>query len=397
MKRFHIAILCGAVWFANCGKDSDDAKKPAAASKQTDKDDGLGISIKKNAQERAGIRVEPLAPHVVQSELIAYGKLEEDPSASFAVRAALPGILHIAPGHEWPSLGRAVTAGDSFGRIEPRLSPMDRIGVNTQLAAARADLNAALAAVAAAQTAYNRARALNADNKNISDRALDEAAAKLAAEKAHEAGAQAAIAVLQNPASEPAPVVAERGGDVVEVLAQPGESIEQGAPIVRLARFDRLLARIDLPVGEQLSGNSATARIVPAGFENQAPLMAERVAVAPASDSRTQGISILYRLARTFPGLRPGTAVTARFALPGTAGEGVLIPRSAIVQQDGRTWAYVQTTDERFSRRPVSLDLATPGGFIVGRGFSAGERIVVTGAQSLLSEEFKSQNAADTD
>jgi hypothetical protein len=37
-----------------------------------------------------------------------------------------------------------------------------------------------------------------------------------------------------------------------------------------------------------------------------------------------------------------------------------------------------------------------PEGFLAARGFETGDRLVVTGAQSLLSEEFKSKNEADT-
>ncbi len=386
-----------------CGKTSNDAPAAKTAVDNTpDSDDNSpGVTVKKDAQTRAGLKVETLVAHPLQPELIAYGRLEEDPAAAFIIRAPFAGTLHTAEDREWPALGQALVAGSAVGRIEPRLTLTDRIGLNTQLTSARADLNASLAAVAAAQTAYDRARALNADNKNVSDRAVQEAGAKLAAEQAREAGARALIQMLESSLASAAasgirPIVAERGGDVVEVLAQPGESIEQGAPIARLTRFDRLLARIDLPVGEHLPSNGGMARIVPAGFENQPPLNAERVAVAATTDAHTQGVSLLYKLMRTLPGLRPGAAVTAHFSVSGTAGNGVLIPRAAMVQQDGRTWVYVQTKDDRFSRRPVPLDLPTEAGFITAHGFSPGDRIVVTGAQVLLSEEFKSRNEADT-
>ena len=74
----------------------------------------------------------------------------------------------------------------------------------------------------------------------------------------------------------------------------------------------------------------------------------------------------------------------------------MLIPRSAIVQQDGRQWVYVQSKADRFTRRPVSTDRPVQAGYIVTRGFESGDKLVVTGAQTLLSEEFKSKNEADT-
>jgi membrane fusion protein, multidrug efflux system len=402
LKTLPLALGLLALLTACHDKTAPDAKPVAEAGKPADTDDdGPGVTLKPDAQKLAGLKIEALAAQPLQPELLAYGRLEEDPSVSFTVRAPLAGTLHLAPGKSWPAIGQSLPAHDAFGIIEPRLQLSDRLTLSTQLASARADLNASQSAVAAAQTVYDRSKALNADNKNISDRALQEASAKLTAEKAREAGARSLIQILESSlasaaASDVRQVIAERGGDVVEVLAQSGESIEQGAPIVRLTQLDHLLARIDLPIGEHLPASASTARIVPAGFEDQPPLAAERITAAIPSDPHNLGTTLLYRLTQARPGLRPGAPVTARFMSPGKAGEGVLIPRSAIVQQDGRLWVYVQTKEDRFARKPVPIDMPTASGFLVARGFSPGDRLVTTGAQTLLSEEFKSKNEADT-
>ena len=395
MKRF-CTTLCLIASLTGCVDKDDLAKKKTAAesAKQADADDdGPGVTLKPGAQVLAGLKVQPLAAHAQQPEFVAYGKLEEDPSASFTVRAPHSGTLRLAaPNQPWPAPGQSLPAHTTIGLIEPRLQLADRLNLNTQLAAARADLNAALAAVAATQLVYDRTRALNADNKNVSDRAVQDAAASLAAAKTREAGARSVIQMLETSLASAATsdiryVTVERGGDVVEVVAQPGESIEQGTPLVRLAQLDHLLVRIDLAMGDHLPASGGTATIIAAGFETQPPLGAERL-----------GNTLLYRLRQTRPGLRPGNAVTAHFTLPGKGGgEGtVLIPRSAIVQQDGRLWVYVQTKPNRFARKPVPLDMPAAAGFLAAHGFAAGDQLVVTGAQTLLSEEFKSKNEADT-
>jgi len=374
-------------------------EKTAEAAKPDDSDDdGPGVTLKKEARARAAIRVEELTAQSLRPELIAYGRLEEDPSESFVVRAGQGGTLRT---NNWPSVGQSIMAETELARIEPRLAITDRISLNSQLATARGDLNASSAAVEAAQKVYDRTHALNADNKNLSDRALQEAEGKLIAEKAREAGLRANVQVFENALSSgtvnaTVPVIAGRAGQVVEVLAQPGESVEQGAPLLRLARFNRLLARIDLPIGQRDSVSKSHARIIPAGFERQAPIDAEPVGVAPIAGAQTQGVSLLYRLTQGGQDLRPGIPVTARFTLGGVAATGVLIPRNAVVQQDGRLWVYVQTSDNRFSRRPVPTDMPTASGYLTAKGFGSGDRVVVTGAQTLLSEEFKSQNQADT-
>jgi membrane fusion protein, multidrug efflux system len=397
---FSLALLGGCGHDGDLGNGAEQSEQSPAVSRPNADESEPGVTLKKEAQARAGLRVELLAPQPLEPELSAFGRLEEDPSTSFVVRAPVAGTLHAIPDRTWPALGQSLPAGAVFGRLEPRLLPTDRLNFTTQLATARADLNSSVASVAAAQAAYDRAKALNADNKNVSDKALQEAEARLRSEQAKERAARANVNSLEA-SLQPGgtignrPVIAESGGEVVEIFGQPGEAIEQGASIIRLARLDRLFVRIDLPVGEHISRNDRSALVIPAGFEDRTPLPAELVAVAPATDPHTQGISLLYRLKKTFFGLRPGTAVAAFLRVPGPLRPGVLIPRSAIVQQGGKSWVYVQTGAERFARRAVSLDLPVARGFVEANGFSPGDRAVVVGAQSLLSEEFKSENQTD--
>jgi RND family efflux transporter MFP subunit len=397
---FSLALLTGCGEKPGIDDVREQAKHFGVESRPNAEESEPGVTLKKEAQARAGLKVEPLAPQSAEPQLTAFGRLEEDPSASFVVRAPVAGTVHAVRDRAWPALGQNVSRSSVLGQLEPRLLPTDRLNFTTQLATARADFNSSLASVAAAQSAYDRAKALNADHKNVSDKAVQEAEARLATEQAKERAARANVNALEA-SLQPGgtignrPIVAERGGDVVEVLVQPGEAVEQGASILRIARLDHLLVGIDLPVGEHVSQNNRGAFIIPAGFEDQAPLPADRVAVAPTTDPHTQGISLLYRLKKTLFGLRPGTAVTALLPVPRSSRQGVLIPRSAIVEQGGKSWVYIETSDERFTRRAVPLDLSLPKGFIAVSGFSPGDRVVIVGAQSLLSEEFKSENEAD--
>jgi multidrug efflux pump subunit AcrA (membrane-fusion protein) len=81
--------------------------------------------------------------------------------------------------------------------------------------------------------------------------------------------------------------------------------------------------------------------------------------------------------------------LTALLELPGDALPGVVIPRAAVVRSEGRGWAFVQTGDDTFTRREVALTRPTSDGWFVAEGFKPGEKVVVTGAQVLLSEVGK--------
>jgi hypothetical protein len=86
------------------------------------------------------------------------------------------------------------------------------------------------------------------------------------------------------------------GGTVVEVLAHPGESVEAGQSLLKLARFDKLLARVDVPAGEMVASGLTSASIVPLGFDDK-PLKGERVGFAASVAPKTQGQPFVFCVA----------------------------------------------------------------------------------------------------
>jgi hypothetical protein len=58
---------------------------------------------------------------------------------------------------------------------------------------------------------------------------------------------------------------------------------------------------------------------------------------------------------------------------------------------------FTQTRADAFVRKEVTLDQPVDDGFVASPNLVAGERVVIQGAQLLLSEEFKSQLAAESD
>lgn len=378
---------------AHSAEDQDEEAKPAVHAKNPG--GHAAVQLSAASQNELGIRTQILASQQQSPELVAYGRLEEDPSRSFVLRAPISGILHYASGRDWPSIGQNLANGAVIGMIEPRFTPAERVALYSQLATAESELASSTASASASQEAYNRTRILNADNKNVSDRALQDARSRLEGDQARLRAAQETVrqikAALQS--SDPTgtrPLVVERGGEVVELIAQPGESIEPGSPILRVARMNDLLARIQIPVGEHLPASVTSARVVPVGFGNQ-PIAATRVAATPAIDPRIQGEAFWFRLQGSRFGLRPGVAVTAYFSVPGERSTGVIVPQSAIVRYQGLGFAYIQTSADRFVRKQISFDHPNGNGFFTTENFHPGDRVVVAGAQSLLSEQLKSQ------
>jgi multidrug efflux system membrane fusion protein len=351
------------------------------------------VKFDRETQQRMGIQTEAVVVVTKRREITAYGHLEEDPSRSFVLRAPVAGTIKGQEARPWPDTGQMLADRSSVALLEPRLAAVDRITLADRLATAGADTESGKAALATARAALDRARTLNADDKNMSDRAVQEAEAKVAAEQARLTAATQSVKLIGSSLASThdgaMPLELERGGQVVEVLAHPGESVEAGQPVLRVVKFDQLLARVDVPAGETVSVAATTAQIAVLGREDR-PLQGERIAIAAAVDPKTQGQPFVFRVSDSSLALRPGLSVTAYLEIPGPSRTGVVVPQSAVVRQSGKAWVYVRTAADQFARREVALEEPTGEGWFT-RSLSAGDRIVTTGAQTLLSEEFKSQ------
>ena len=156
-----------------------------------------------------------------------------------------------------------------------------------------------------------------------------------------------------------------------------------------LAAKEIALVRLDLPAG-QAAWLPPAARLFTLAEEDK-PILAQCWGRAPDVDGQAQGVSFLFLVMPDPAGLRPGQAVRGYLAQPGPPWEGVSLPVSAIIRAGGKAWVYVQSTETLFRRQEVALDHAVAEGWLVTRGLSPKDRLVVTGAQLLYSEELKSR------
>ena len=68
------------------------------------------------------------------------------------------------------------------------------------------------------------------------------------------------------------------------------------------------------------------------------------------------------------------------------------VPRAAIVRHEGEAFIFIATKDGEFTKKEIELEHPTPDGWFVHEGLKPGDKIVVSGAQQLLSEESKGKD-----
>jgi len=163
--------------------------------------------------------------------------------------------------------------------------------------------------------------------------------------------------------------------------------------IQSLAALETVLVRIDLPASEVLELRPTGSRIVTLSGNSAE---AEFLGAASGVDPQIQGRGFIFLIKSDALHLLSGEAVTGHLKIPGEPLAGAIIPRDAVVRTGGKGWVYVLNENgESFTRKEIALDHPTETGWFVTNSVTAGNHVVVTGAQTLLSEELKASIKPD--
>lgn len=311
------------------------------------------------------------------------GEVTTPPSGQADVGSAIAGRV-VAPAGGLPRPGQTVRRGELLATIAPAPAAPE--------AGARADLAVVEgeARVQAAQAAVERAERLIAD-RAISQREVDEARREQrVAEEAVQA-ARRARDVFSGAASGRGGgtyrVSSPIDGVVVDVDATQGKSVQSGELLFRVVNLEELWVRARVPEQQaaMIRSDQDAAFKLP-GLDSWLPLdvtgedaVASVVNVGRTVDRRSRTVDVIYALRAPDERLRVGAML--RVAVPaGQPWQGVVTPRSAVLDDDGRSVVYVQVEGEAFEERTVRVGPRSGARVGIVSGVSEGERVVTEGA-----------------
>ncbi|MGF6222348.1 efflux RND transporter periplasmic adaptor subunit [Pseudomonas frederiksbergensis] len=280
-------------------------------------------------------------------------------------------------------LERVVDAGQTVKKGQPlmRLDPID-LGLQ-----ARAQQEAVTAARARAkQTADDEARyrelvaagAISASGYDQIKAAADTAKAQLSA-------AEAQADVARN-ASGYAVLLADADGVVMDTLAEPGQVVSPGQPVVRLARAGQREAVVQLPETLRPAvGSSAQATLY---GSTSGAVTAKLRLLSDSADRVTRTFEARYVLEGALANAPLGSTVTLRIAEGATQGQVVQVPIAALYDPGNGTgvWAIDGEPAKVTWRAVQVLGLSDDTARVTGR-LNVGEQIIGLGAHLLREGE----------
>jgi hypothetical protein len=406
------------------------------------------VELETEEVERYGLNEGPARAVSWTERVPVYGQVVANPRATVEVRSPFSGTLRAASDAPWPAPGRWVHSGQTLGWIDIRIGAQERLTLQDNLNNARLKKQGAEKVVALQRERVNRIESVSR-SQIVPGQQLDDAKVLLADAETQLAMAAAAVELWRKALDEvdrpghretstfSQPLVSPGEGEVAELAARPGMSIEAGGLVAQLVDFRRMLVRLEIPPELLTAGPpgplrlqaiaaspAAVGGIVPATAPTEPPPTVEAIPVGPAPrvDAASQFIGYWYEPEPDRPEgaaakvgsvsgegegpgtlWRPGLQVKASMTPRGARSRpAVAVPAGAVLFHQGRSLVYVRVKPGTYERREVRLLGREGDSWAVAArqaadpsGLEPGEIVVHRGAQVLLSEEFRSDVDAD--
>jgi cobalt-zinc-cadmium efflux system membrane fusion protein len=279
------------------------------------------------------------------------------------------------------AVGDRVVAGQALGRFEPRLSENrdDHATLVANVAEAQVTADAARADLERVQKLFAE-RAVPLRRVTDAQRAVAVADARLTAAQSRLAQRDETLRSGGAASGNTFVLRAPIAGRIAEVHAALGASYDEGAPLFRIVRTDRVELQAHVPASDAPLRQPVheIALEIP-GRPDPIVVEADHMHDAGVIDPKTRALPVQFDVNNRSGQLLIGQTATA-ILYTGQKERMVVVPKAAVLTEAGRPFVFVQTSGESFARR--FIDIAGRDGDLVGvrSGVRLGERVVTRGA-----------------
>ncbi len=333
-------------------------------------DGGGTILLLKEQQWALDLLIRQLERRQLNGRISASGELMAAAEAEATVSAPLSGLLSVTK--PLPYLGKRVAKGELIALIEPPISPDGGAG---QFSAAHAE---ARNRVTLARQEHERAQRLF-EAKIAPRRRVEEAAAALDSAKAALAPLDKSAAALGGDINGRLAVRAPVSGTVVELFSGTGKGVMAGQPIVRIVNIATLWLKTHLPALDAGKlPRQPSADFTVAG-QNERFKAGRLISVGDMLDPQSRTLPVIFSVPNPDARLKVGMFATVGLST-GSSTDALVLPVEALTEDEGRFFAFVQTSGERFARREVQIGVKDGPLVQIVKGLDERDWVVVKGA-----------------
>ncbi len=281
-----------------------------------------------------------------------------------------------------------VSAGD-FVSEHDLLIELNTQELNARLQQARESLTAAQAAATNAAADFERNEGLFRQNA-VARREYDQSQRELAVARADERRAEQSVNEAEAMLSY-ATIRAPRNGRIVDRAAEPGDTVQPGAPILTL--YDASSLRLETPVLENLAvrlsvGQKLTVFVDSIDQQFEATIDE----IVPQADALSRSFLVKASLPRS-ENLYEG--MYGRLQIPAGSRRHLCLATDAIQQIGQLEFVNVVRDDETLERRLIKTGrVGMPGRIEVLSGLQAGDRVVLYSRSAVDAGDLESDSAA---
>ena len=318
----------------------------------------------------------PRAERPVQVQSVAYQA--EDAARDFVgvVRARYETDLGFRVGGKMVArlvnMGDRVHAGDVVARLDPEDLRLQVESAEAELAAATTNLNQTAADFERYETLKARGYASIAD--------FDRKTAAKGEAESRLARAKRSLDLARNQLDY-AELKAGADGVITATLAEPGQVVALGQPVVKLAHRGEKEAVVALPENWLAKARDAKATVT-LWSDNGRHYTARLRELSPQADQATRTYAAKFTILDSDDSVALGMTATVSLKPAGDALVAKL-PLSAVLSRGSGASVYVVNQAGELTLRPVTVASFNEDDALITGGVSAGEKIVTLGVQKL--------------
>ncbi|MEO5580303.1 MAG: efflux RND transporter periplasmic adaptor subunit [Gemmatimonadaceae bacterium] len=322
---------------------------------------GIGF-LKEQQWKTPGFKTAFAAAGELSASFDATGVIEAAAGRHAEVTAPIAGLVDAGSVARSPTPGQRVNRGDVLAYIIPSLGEG-----GSAYAEARASLREA-------QAEFSRAKRLVDADAAPRRRLMD---AEIRLQAAREALAGFGGGGLSSGGR--LPIRAPISGEIAQRHITAGGRLEAGAPLFTIVDPSIVWLRVNVPSAQASlvtprSGAEFTVEGADRRYEAAAVM-----SVGNIIDAASRTLPVIYQVPNSDASIKVGQNARVQIQT-GQRVSGVIIPVSALLDEDGRAVAYVQPEGETFEKRELKLGGQQGDSVLVLEGIKPGERVVTGSA-----------------